>query len=40
MTASIPARVSFWSGVAALGLVVLNQTTAASTTCVRRPVKS
>jgi hypothetical protein len=31
MTASIPARVSFWSGVAALGLVVLNQTTAAST---------
>jgi len=31
MTASIPARVSFWSGVAALGLVVLNQTTAANT---------
>ncbi|MBD2423183.1 cofactor assembly of complex C subunit B [Cyanobium sp. FACHB-13342] len=31
MTASIPARVSFWSGVAALGLVVLNQTTATST---------
>ena len=30
MTASIPARVSFWSGVAALGLVVLNQTTAAN----------
>ena len=31
MTASIPARVSFWSGVAALALVVLNQTTATST---------
>ncbi|MEX0587708.1 MAG: cofactor assembly of complex C subunit B [Cyanobium sp.] len=31
MTASIPARVCFWCGVGALGLVVLNQTTAAST---------